>query len=209
MTIYFSSDQHINHIRVLEIMPFRPWKTVEEMNQAIVDNHNSIVKPNDTTIWLGDVLMGRNKEEAFKKYITKMNGNKIWLLGNHDRGFDDFQKALPSLKLDPTIKHIYVRNINFSDTQFTDTTKIVLSHFPFLSEMHEEPHDRHHQDYRPYCAIDDGESILFHGHNHSQVPMYRSRMINVGVDAWNYFPVSLETLLAQVEAFDRYPTKDL
>ena len=200
MTLWFSSDHHINHRRCLEIMPFRPWKTIEEMNQGLVDNHNSVVKPDDTVVWLGDVLMGGKKHEAFRTYINKMNGKKIWILGNHDRGFKDKDYAIYQ-EFGMTI---YAETIRLVDIDSNMPKNIILSHFPFLG-AHSEEFDNQ---YEAYCSIDDG-SLLFHGHTHQQVPMLRTRMISVGVDAWGYKPVSFDTLMAQLEAFDRYPLKEL
>ena len=204
MTLWFSSDHHINHRRCLEIMPFRPWKTIEEMNQGLVDNNNSVVKPDDTVVWLGDVLMGGKKHEAYKTYNNKMNGFKIWVLGNHDRGFEDKDLAIYE---EFGIGKVINDNLSLSDLLHSDylNDTVIVSHFPFLGAHSEEFDNK----YEACCPIDDGKSILFHGHTHQQVPMVRSRMISVGVDAWGYKPVSFETLMAQIEAHDRYPNKNL
>ena len=49
MTNYFTSDLHLSHARILEICPNRQQyaSTVEEHNQVIIDNYNSLVQPDD------------------------------------------------------------------------------------------------------------------------------------------------------------------
>lgn len=45
----------------------------------MIDNHNSMVRPQDTVICLGDVSFHHGME-----WISKMNGNFICIKGNHD-----------------------------------------------------------------------------------------------------------------------------
>jgi len=46
--------------------------------------------------------------------------------------------------------------------------------------------------------LDDGESILLCGHVHDKWKV-KGRQINVGVDVWNYAPVSHEKILKLIE----------
>lgn len=81
--IFFISDLHLGHAKILEFESSRMelGKTVEEHNEAIVDNINSVVRPKDTLWVLGDVVFGR---ENFS-YLKRMNGHKKLVLGNHDQ----------------------------------------------------------------------------------------------------------------------------
>ena len=61
--IYFSSDHHFNHKRILEhCRDTRPYSNIEEMNLTYIANWNSIVKPSDTVYYLGDFVMGGVEE---------------------------------------------------------------------------------------------------------------------------------------------------
>ena len=204
MTLWFSSDQHFRHINCLKIMPFRPWKTIEEMELGLINNWNSVVSDNDTVIILGDFIMGKHKYKSFPEIIPKLKGFKLMVLGNHDRGFNDGDLAIYE---EFGIGKVVNDNLSLSDLLHSDylNDTVIVSHFPFLGAHSEEFDNK----YEACCPIDDGKSILFHGHTHQQVPMVRSRMISVGVDAWGYKPVSFETLMAQIEAHDRYPNKNL
>ena len=55
--IYFTSDLHLNHARIIELAN-RPFGSVEEMNDTIIGNINDTVGADDTLWVLGDVCMG-------------------------------------------------------------------------------------------------------------------------------------------------------
>ena len=55
--IYFSSDTHFGHNREF-VWKARGFKSVEEMNEAIVRNFNSLITEDDDLYLLGDVIMG-------------------------------------------------------------------------------------------------------------------------------------------------------
>jgi len=87
--IWLISDTHFFHSNILkftddngELIRGKLFDTVEQMNECMLDNWNSVVKPGDIVYHLGDVMMG-NKEE-FKKYWKQLNGSKRLIVGNHD-----------------------------------------------------------------------------------------------------------------------------
>lgn len=82
---WYSSDHHFNHSSILTFKdyngcPLREFDNVDLMNEAMVDFHNDVVKPEDTCYFLGDVAMKRSGLE----HLKKMNGRKILIKGNHD-----------------------------------------------------------------------------------------------------------------------------
>ncbi len=51
------------------------------MDEAIIKNHNLVVKPNDTFYYLGDLVMNDRLADG---YLSRLNGIKYFIRGNHD-----------------------------------------------------------------------------------------------------------------------------
>lgn len=86
---WFTSDQHLGEDRLKLIG--RPFDTSEEMIEALIENHNKLVKPTDTVHFVGDICY-KNAPE-YLKYVHRFNGVKILYRGNHDVVFTDEQLA--------------------------------------------------------------------------------------------------------------------
>lgn len=78
--IWFTSDTHFDHANVIKYCN-RPFAHKDEMNEAMIENWNSVVKPGDTIYHLGDFSFGKEPSVIFRR----LNGNKIFIMGNHDR----------------------------------------------------------------------------------------------------------------------------
>ena len=81
---FVTSDWHLNHGNIIEYEK-RPFKTVAEMNHAILKNWRETVGRHDTVFFLGDAFFHTPKEEA-QMVVTSLPGKKVIVLGNHDRG---------------------------------------------------------------------------------------------------------------------------
>ena len=83
---FLISDTHFGHTSTWEKFtledgsPLRPFTSTEEMDEAMVDNWNKTVRPQDTVYHLGDVVIARRHLETVKR----LNGRKILIRGNHD-----------------------------------------------------------------------------------------------------------------------------
>jgi calcineurin-like phosphoesterase family protein len=87
--IWVISDTHFNHAAILTFKdyagkPPRTFDSVDHMNECMMDNWASVVKPNDTVIHCGDVLFGHDKVDWLEKNFAKLPGKKRLVLGNHD-----------------------------------------------------------------------------------------------------------------------------
>ena len=78
--LFLTSDCHFDHANIIEYC-HRPFTSVEKMNNAILTGWNQRVKPTDTVIHVGDFCFGKRA----KYWMDQLNGNKIFLAGNHDR----------------------------------------------------------------------------------------------------------------------------
>lgn len=94
--VLFLSDLHLFHDKILEFeKPYRPFSSVHEQNDYLINKWNSKVKPLDKIIILGDVfLLGSENLEGYNSKVlgvrdilgSKLNGKKILVGGNHDIG---------------------------------------------------------------------------------------------------------------------------
>ena len=166
--IYLTSDTHFGHKNIIKYVN-RPFETVEEMDQTILDNINKTVDRNDELYILGDFSMwGKYNKRA--SYRDAINCKNVYLvLGNHDSHLIANGKQSP-----------FAFEKDYLELEFKGT-KFCLSHYPFLS-WH----------YRELGAI------MCHGHIHSngrsnEINQWQQiRRFDVGVDANKYTPVSMD-----------------
>ena len=88
---WFTSDEHYHHTRILTYCK-RPFACMEEMDEALISNHNALVGKNDITIHAGDFAFA--KKEEVQRIIKRLNGNHIFLKGSHDRWLGDSGKFM-------------------------------------------------------------------------------------------------------------------
>ena len=167
--IYFTSDLHFNHGNILAYEPItRPFATIDEMNEALITNWNSVVKPEDTAYVLGDFAMGPASD--VRGLVSRLNGTIKLVRGNHDT---------------PAKLKIYQEmGIEAKDIEYL-TYKgrfFILCHFPIASE-----------EFMQMVVNDNSEVINVYGHVHSnaQKGFYRGTY-HIGVDTNNLTPISIE-----------------
>ena len=80
--IFYIADWHYNHANILSY-DNRPFKTVEEMDAALVERWNATVTSADTVYVLGDMFWGGETKAV--PVLDSLNGKKILIKGNHDR----------------------------------------------------------------------------------------------------------------------------
>jgi len=87
--IWVISDTHFQHENILKftdrdgsLIRGARFSSVKEMDEAMIENWNSVVKPGDKVYHLGDVFFG--SKETFIPLWKKLNGQKRLILGNHD-----------------------------------------------------------------------------------------------------------------------------
>lgn len=90
---WFTSDEHYGHSPIIKYNN-RPFANVDEMDQHLIDNFNSVVSPEDITVHAGDFCWLNKKKEVYAKYVKKLNGNHIMLVGSHDHWQPDSAKYL-------------------------------------------------------------------------------------------------------------------
>lgn len=80
--MYVLSDTHFGHDNIIEYCD-RPFSSVEEMNERLVENWNKTVEEDDEVLFLGDLTIA-GTAEAFLKWISRLNGEIVFVVGDHD-----------------------------------------------------------------------------------------------------------------------------
>ena len=194
---FFTSDQHFGHANILKYEHEQrrdqfgnPFPDVSAMNEFLINRWNAIVSDQDTVYCLGDMSFNL---QVLRDTLPRLAGNKILIVGNHD----PFFKLAVSGKLEQARER--AQEIGFADLhnelrlELDSVGEVLLSHFPYYPSQPElQPeHNLRYPDLRPTRG---GETVLLHGHVHSQWQFIdeksRPIMINVGVDVWKMRPVS-------------------
>lgn len=172
--IYFTSDLHLDHKRIIDYSQ-RPFKDVEEMNRAIIDNWNSVVTKDDTCYVLGDFALSNKAKITY--FRSQLNGKIILIRGNHDRTIS----SMKSMGFDEVYNSLEIE---------LDGYKIYLSHIPIIIS---KPDPRK---YEPSLTPTPPKYYDYWlcGHVH-EAWNRKNKIINVGVDASNFYPLTLEQLI--------------
>jgi len=83
--IWFTSDIHFGHRRILTYCPNRPFTTIEEHDAAIMTEWREKVAPHDVIYFLGDLTLDSDPLRV-AQLCSKLTGTIHVVLGNHDRG---------------------------------------------------------------------------------------------------------------------------
>jgi calcineurin-like phosphoesterase family protein len=176
VSTWFTSDTHFGHANIIQYCN-RPYTSLSEMDDVLVTNWNQIVRPNDMVYHLGDFTLGGEKEAA--PYFARLNGRISILPGGHDKGWlskDEYtSKSGHSIVILPPLVTIKLQIPGLSQSQI-----IVLCHYAM------RVWDRSHYG-----------SWQLYGHSHCNLPQHL-KSLDVGVDCWDYCPVSLEQVTEEM-----------
>ena len=188
MNIWFTSDSHYAHSSISgpELSKwksgYRTFKTVQEMNECLIDTINKYVKEDDILYHLGDFSFGSpQKMYDFRKSLICKTIHLI--KGNHDEIFDEFhEEKRQRLSFDPYELFASVRDI--MEVRH-GKHKFFLSHYPHLSWHHATK-----------------GVIMLHGHEHGGFNHLNKNVLrmDVGIDSakmilGEYRPFSIEEVI--------------
>ena len=173
--IFITSDWHLSHDREFIYKP-RGFNSIEEMNDAIIERHNSIVTPEDDVYVLGDLCLGGAESlERNRKLISSMNGKLHIAFGNHDTPARRKMYAeLPSV-----VEAAWAIMLDYNKYHF------YMSHFPTLTGNLEKESLRQ-------------MTLNLYGHTHQNTNFFEDRpyMFHVGVDSHDCYPVPIDEVIA-------------
>ncbi len=134
MKRYIISDLHFGHESIIKFCS-RPFDSVEEMNEILIENWNKVVKSSDRVYLVGDV--------AWKKkdipLCEKLNGKKILIKGNHDvYPLEEYTKYFED-----------IRSYLVEDNMIVSHIPIYLNeHDRFIGNIHGHTHEKNMSNYR-------------------------------------------------------------
>ena len=176
--LFFSSDFHIGHEAIIKHSE-RPFETVEEMEEEIVSRWNSLVTKQDWGVLVGDTFWEMNQAKDTERaaaFIKRLNGTIMLIEGNHD------YRCVR--RLEPVRRQI--ASLTHGEYSFA------ACHYPMLS-WNRSHHGR----------------ICVHGHTHQKTKISEhptgKALIHIGVDAWDFYPVSAEEVVACAEVAKKLP----
>lgn len=164
MTVFFTADTHFGHTNIIKHLN-RPFESVEQMNDAIIKNWNRAIGPSDTVYHLGDVSLLR--PEATKEILDRLNGKVFLVRGNHETS------AEHKLCRD---RFEWIKDYHFAS--FNAGIQIAMCHYAMRVW-----NKKHHGAWHLY------------GHSHGTLPPPEGeRCLDIGVDCWNFRPLSLDEI---------------
>lgn len=209
MRTWFTSDLHLGHQRIIELCN-RPYSSVEEMDEALIENINAVVSSRDRLVILGDICMGK-LEFSLPKLGWIRAAELVLLPGNHDRFSlayhhsgveerraekrEEFRLRYEATRENtfalmddaPSVWHWPMLSLPDEDSSHTDPLNVALfSHYPYKGDSQGE-------DRAAFLRAEDTGRPIIHGHVHEEWRT-RGRQFNVGVDANEFKPVSEEEL---------------
>ena len=169
---WISADAHFGHYNIIKLCN-RNFDDDIHMNSRLTDNWNSVVRPDDNVIHLGDFAFRGNSADT---YIKNLNGNIWFVLGNHDK---DLKKFFG----DAIVKHFNGKTYRIlpPETMINiDNQYIVLSHYSM----------------RSWDGQFHGVWQLY-GHSHGKLKDDPNALsIDVGVDCHNFYPINFNQIKA-------------
>ena len=174
---FFTSDPHYGHRNIIQHCQ-RPFADVDEMNRELIKRYNDRVGTNDVVLWCGDCFFCR--VTVANDIMSQLNGKKLLVRGNHDRGAASMSKLGFDLVLDECIIDI-------------DDQTVRIKHYPYAGSTP----DTRYLDRRPPKIK---HEMLIHGHTHSSEKM-NGKQIHVGVDSWDYAPASFDEVRELVKSY--------
>lgn len=176
--IFFTSDLHFRHGNIIKFCN-RPFSSIQEMDDQLIQNWNNKVIENDIVFILGDFAFA-NKNK-WRSILNILNGSKYLILGNHD-----YETDIP-IECFITIEDML--QVSIQNEELDGYTNFILTHYPLAT----------------WAGINK-VVVNIHGHIHSTPDLNGTgfdihiaknapwNQYDIGVDRNNFEPVSYSEL---------------
>ena len=169
--IWVTSDLHFCHSKNFLYVP-RNFSSIEEHDNQIIKNWNSLIAPDDEVYCLGDCVL--TDTEKGLRYMKMLNGKIHIAIGNHDT-----DKRIELYKqLDNVVEVAYGYRLKYKKKLF------ILTHYQTIVANFKEE--------KPIYNL--------HGHTHSKDKFCDiCNCYNVALDAHNCFPVFIDDIIEDIK----------
>jgi len=167
---YFTSDFHIGHTKVIQFSK-RPFSSVQEMDDTIIKNVISILKPKDELYFLGDFSWSLSSSQKFFSQLP-YDVDFYYILGNHENGHERFKSRCKVIS--PLYEIVIAGNIT------------TLCHYPMITWNKSHYNSWH---------------LFGHHHNNSNgtdklSSLVHGKALNVNIEFHDYKPWSEDEIVA-------------
>lgn len=170
---WVTSDLWLGRTQILQIAKRHQWKSIDEMNAAIIERWNQTVSDDDHIICLGnfawDPLIARHA-------LNSLNGSIYFMLGNADDAL---------LEVYQEFEHIAVIENNILAVSKHD---VILSHYPLAMWPGKDSGTIHLH----------GHAVYSHLTN-----LATEKRFNMCSDHWGHSPIKISTLKDLVNDFEK------
>lgn len=179
MKYFFTADYHLGHANIIKYCN-RPFTDIAHMNKTIIDNHNQRVKPTDIVFYDGDF--------CFRNSLGGKKGEGEIYKSEH------YISQLNG-------RFIFIKgNHDRNNSLKTVVERVVISYGgKRINIVHNPVH------------ADANYSINLVGHVHNNWTFrklnHKSDMINVGVDVWDFKPVTFEEIMKKYHHWKKSSAK--
>lgn len=171
--IFFTSDLHLGHEAIIKICK-RPFRDVDEMNIALIENINKKVLANDILYILGDCSFRISSEET-ANLLRKINCKNLYLIkGNHDKDLSKYG--------------VFNEIADYKELKI-EKRKLILFHYP-ISDWRGMYHNSIH--------LHGHIHTIGNGYNLDNISNGR-KQYDVGVDANCFRPVSIDEIFEKMK----------
>lgn len=80
----YSADPHFNRHNIL-LSTRRPFKTIDQMNDRILEGYQERVRETDDLFLIGDLVHKTSTPEDARYWFERIPGRKHLIIGNHDK----------------------------------------------------------------------------------------------------------------------------
>ncbi|MDP4021746.1 metallophosphoesterase [Methylobacterium sp. NEAU 140] len=176
MATFFTADTHFGDAHILRHRAAR-FASLEAHDAGLIAAWNAVVGPDDTVWHLGDFAAGASRPRC-AEIFSALNGRKFLVRGNHDTNrVLDLPWAAPPVES---------ARITVADGGGRER-RLYLAHYAHRAWPGLWRETRH-----------------LYGHSHATLPDTRMSC-DVGVDAWDDRPVTLDALIRRQDAAEQVP----